>query len=109
MHNCRSRVRRWWGDDFDIYYSIDYPGIDDVSSTDSDSQGSSGEKKREKAKRRRARGPANHLPRYETKLRGRKAAGTALNAPLSESDFTNPALPRIYSPGRDPDESGFIL
>ena len=111
VHNCNSRVRNWWGDDFDIYYSIDYPNTHEVSSSSSDNEETSRQKRVNKAKRRRSRGPGKHLKRYQTLLQRRSKKGIDLNEPVSESDFKRPPLPNIYSPKRDSDseDGGFRL
>ena len=90
LHNCTARVERWFPD-AQVYYSIDYPNMDEVSSESSDSEEDRVEKRRAKAKRRRGRGP-RMLTRF-----GNKMARVGYNPDIEEADF-NPPLRRINSP-----------
>ena len=95
-HNCDERVKTWFPnlDSDDIYYSIDYPSYEDVSTDDSSDSDSTKEKrKRQKAKRRRKRGPRT-LKRFETRI---KKEGPDSDDDVDESSF-KPALTTIYSP-----------
>jgi hypothetical protein len=87
-HNCAQRLEDWWPT-AEVYYSVDYPSLDDVSSESSDDDG---EKKRNKAKRRRSRGPAT-LKRFKTF--SKKWDSDEDESP-SPADF--PKLRRIHSP-----------
>jgi len=89
-HNCAQRLEDWWPD-AEVYYSVDYPSLEDVSSESSDDDRQT--KKREKAKRRRSRGPAT-LERFKTKSRKYDSDEDDDPAP---GDF-KPVLRRIYSP-----------
>jgi len=89
-HNCAQRLEDWWPT-ADVYYSVDYPSVSDVSSESDDDDKQT--KKREKAKRRRSRGPAT-LGRFQTKSRKYDSDEDDDPAP---GDF-KPALRRIYSP-----------
>ena len=89
LHNCTQRVGEWFPG-VNVYYSIDYPNMDEVSSESSDSEGES--LRRAKAKRRRARGP-QMLKRFENKM----ARLDSSDPEIDESDF-NPRLRRINSP-----------
>jgi hypothetical protein len=91
-HNCANRLEAWWPD-ADVYYSVDYPSVDDVSSESSDSDEDSGTKKRKKAKRRRKRGPAV-LKRLETY--SRRNDSDSDDAP--DPSAFKPELQHIYSP-----------
>lgn len=87
FHNCERRVGEWFPN-ASVYYSIDYPSYEDVSSESSDDEKST--KKRKKAKRRRRRGPMI-LKRFETKLRN------DWDSSDDEPEF-NPPLRPINSP-----------
>ncbi len=89
-HNCAQRLEDWWPT-ADVYYSVDYPALEDVSSESSDDDEQT--KKRDKAKRRRSRGTAT-LGRFQTKSRKYDSDEDDDPAP---GDF-KPALRRIYSP-----------
>jgi hypothetical protein len=89
-HNCAQRLEDWWPT-ADVYYSVDYPSVEDVSSESSDDDEQT--KKRNKAKRRRKRGTGT-LGRLGTK--SRKYDSDEDDAP-DPGDF-KPALRRIYSP-----------
>ena len=95
FHNCAQRLENWWPD-AEVYYSVDYPSLEDVSSESSDDDQQT--KKREKAKRRRGRGPST-LKRFRTY--SRKWDSDEEDGPDS-SDF-NPKLRRIHSPPRYPE------
>ena len=90
-HNCAERLENWWPA-ARVYYSVDYPSYEDVSSDDSSDSDSEKERtKRTKAKRRRKRGPGT-LKRFGTYLRKHDSDDEP-----DESDF-KPTLTRINSP-----------
>ena len=89
-HNCAQRLENWWPN-AEVYYSVDYPSLDDVSSESSDDERQT--KKRDKAKRRRSRGPAT-LERFKTKSR---KYDSDEDDPPGPGDF-KPVLRTIYSP-----------
>jgi hypothetical protein len=89
-HNCAQRLEDWWPA-ADVYYSVDYPSLEDVSSESNDDDKQT--KKKSKAKRRRSRGTAT-LPRFKTK--SRKYDSDEDDEP-GPGDF-KPPLRRIYSP-----------
>lgn len=95
-HNCTARVGQWFPN-ATIYYSVDYPSVDDVSTDESDdgsNADATAERKRAKATRRRARG-APILRRFRTKARKRKREGDTSN--VGTTDF-RPRLVAPYSP-----------
>jgi hypothetical protein len=89
-HNCAQRLEEWWPT-ADVYYSVDYPSVSDVSSESDDDDKQT--KKRNKAKRRRKRGTGT-LGRLGTKSR---KYDSDEDDPPTPGDF-KPALRRIYSP-----------
>ena len=95
FHNCAQRLENWWPD-AEVYYSVDYPSLEDVSSESSDDDKKT--KKRKKAKRRRRRGPAT-LKRFRTF--SKKWDSDEEDGPDS-SNF-NPKLQRIHSPSHYPE------
>jgi hypothetical protein len=107
-HNCTARVSRWFPH-AKVYYSVDYPSEDDVSSDSDDGVTTSQERKTAKAKRRRNRGP-KALKRFQTVLTNRDNAGQNLDGPVDMDDF-NPYLRVPYSPyhGDSDEDPGITL
>ena len=100
-HNCTAKVARWFPN-ADIYYSIDYPAADTVSTDDDDDKSDPVEtlrRKTAKAKRRRKRS-APILKRLRTKSLKRKREGQDSGDEVDIDDF-NPELNVPYSPYRD--------
>jgi hypothetical protein len=89
-HNCAQRLEGWWPTAA-VYYSVDYPSLDEVSSESDDDDKQT--KKRKKAKRRRSRGPGT-LKRFKTYSKGWDSDDDDAPGP---SDF-NPPLRDIHSP-----------
>ncbi len=103
-HNCAQRLEDWWPD-AEVYYSVDYPNHDEVSTDDSsDSEDTKERRKREKAKRRRKRGPGT-LKRCSTYLR--KNDSDSDEGP--DQDSFKPKLQRIHSPLHYSNDPGWNL
>jgi hypothetical protein len=103
-HNCAQRLEDWWPD-AEVYYSVDYPNHDEVSTDDSsDSEDTKERRKREKAKRRRKRGPGT-LKRCSTYLR--KNDSDSDDGP--DEDSFKPKLQRIHSPLHYANDPGWNL
>jgi hypothetical protein len=102
-HNCDAKVANWFPN-ADVYYSIDYPSADGVSSgseTDDDARELG---KRKKATRRRSRG-SGLLKRLKRSLNNVNSGDE-----MEPSDFPT-GIRSLYSPNRnDSDEDqGYLL